>query len=285
LEEQRAASLAAAFRAARMAFQREYPRVSGDDRDAAAPAVTPRGRLPGATALPRAVRLIAALALAAAGLACDPYVQGNGVYIEVDRTPGPFAGVHVDDGIQATANVSAGGSYTVRLSGEANIVDGYVRAEVRTIDLGGEFVDVLYVWVAEPKGGYAPTIPLRAVIQPPSLRYLAAIRAARLEANEVSSPVLDVEASGGSYLEAKGPAPAGATLRATLSGGHGELSLYAVQDAQVMLDGASTLKVSASGTLSGEAHDASTVTNVVAAAACGVITSETATVVCGPPAP
>jgi hypothetical protein len=282
LIEQHAAPLAAAFRAARMAFHRESPAVYPFDRGAArarAGAVGPRRRRAGATPLPWYARLVA-LAFAAVALACDPYVQGNGIYLEVERTPGPFAGVHVDDAIAATVVVSVGAAHTVRVSGDANILD-YVKTQVRPVDVRGDSVDVLHVWVEEPSGGYAPTIPIRAVVQLPALRYLGTREAAHLEARDVAAPDLDLEAGGGSDVEVKGPG--GTTLHASLGDASADLGSWSVQDAVVTLTGRSSLELVATGTVTGEAHGTSAVNNLVAGATCDVSLFDAARLACGPP--
>jgi hypothetical protein len=268
-----------------MTFHRESPSLSLAEGGRPAPAfalVDPRRRGAGATALPRSAHRLAMLALAAVALACDPYVQGNGVYREVERTPGPFAGVHVEDGIEATATVSDGAATTVRVSGDANVLD-YVETEVQRVDVGGESVDVLHVSVDEPSGGYAPTIPIRAVILMPALRYLDAREFSRIEARDVAAPALVVGAAGGSEVEVKGPG--GTTLRATLADANGDLGGWPVQDAVVMLTGRSMLDLSASGALSGEAHDTSTLNNLVPAATCALAVFDAATASCAPAAP
>jgi putative autotransporter adhesin-like protein len=280
-----AAPLAVASRAARMALHPEsstvFELVPGAFAERAGPVAT-GGRRSRATAPPRSARL-AALALAAAALACDPYVQGNGVYLEVQRTPGPFAGVHVDDGIAVTAAVAAGSGYGVVVSGDANMLD-YVRTEVQALDVRGEPVDVLRIWVDEPSGGYAPTIPIRATLQAPGLRYAGAIQAARIEARDVTAADLDVEASGGADLEVKGPG--GATLHATVADATADLGSWVVTTyADVMATGHARVEVAATGTLTGEAHGTSVVQNLATAAVCDLASFDTAAVTCGPTPP
>ncbi len=266
-----------------MALRPETPSVS---RAAAGPDVlarilgVPRGRRLGATALPRSARVLGALALAAAALACDPYVQGNGVYLEVVRDPGPFAGVHVDDRIEVTASVVAGDVHTVRVSSDANVLD-YVRTEVQAVDVRGESVGVLRIWVDEPGAGVDPTIPIRAVIEGGSLRYLDAIRASRLEARDVAAPDLDVSGSEGADVVVKGLG--GTTLHATLADATADLGAWAVQYADVMLTGRSSLDLRASLTVAGEAHGTSTLENLDPAGVCDVQVFDSAAVTCGPP--
>lgn len=225
---------------------------------------------------------LAALVMIAVATACDPYAQGNGVYLEVERTPGPFAGVHVDDAIAATATVSAGAAHGVHVSGDANLLE-YVKTQVRALDVRGVSVDVLHVWIEEPSGGYSPTIPIRASIVLPALRYLGAVGAAHLEASGIAAQELDVTAASGGDLEASGPG--GATLYAVVDGASVDLDAYPVDTlADVRVTGRSTVGVSASATLTGEARGAGTVvTNAVTAAVCTLATYEGAAGPCAPP--
>ncbi len=267
-----------------MAFHREYPRICPSDPDPARAAVAgqlPPGRRRWATPLSRSARL-AALTMAAAVTACDPYVQGNGVYLELERMPGPFAGLHVDDAIAATATVSEGAAHAVHVSGDANLLE-HVKTQVRTLDVRGVSVDVLHVWIEEPSGGYSPTIPIRASVVLPALRFLGAIGAARLEAIGVAAQELDVTAAGGGTLEASGPG--GAALYAVVDGARVDLDGYPVATrVDLRVTGRSTVGVSASGTLAGEARGAGTVvTNAATAAVCELATSEGATGPCSPP--
>jgi hypothetical protein len=239
------------------------------------------GRRPGATRPSGSARL-AALALAAAALACEPYVQGNGVYLEVQRTPGPFAGVHVDDGIAGTVTVVSGPGYSVVVSGDANLLD-YVRTEVQLLDLRGEAVDVLHVWVDEPGAGYDGTIPIRATIEVPALRYVGAIGASRVEAREVAAAELDVESRGGSFLDVRGSG--GTDLHAVAEGSTLDLgSWLASTYAEVTATGRSHVEVAATGTLTGEARDTSVVQNLATAAVCDLVADPTATGPCVLPA-
>jgi hypothetical protein len=169
------------------------------------------------------------------------------------------------------------------VSGDANGLD-YVHTEVKPVDVRGEWVDVLHVWIEEPSGGYAPTIPIRAAVQLPSLRYAGAIRAARVEAQGATAADLDVLASGGADLEVKGPG--GATLHATVADATADLGSWAVTTyADVMATGRARVEVSATGTLTGEAHGTSYVQNLATAGVGELASFDTATVICGPPPP
>jgi hypothetical protein len=220
--------------------------------------------------------------MAAVATACDPYVQGNGVYLEAERTPGPFAGVHVDDAIAATATVSEGAAPGVHVSGDANLLE-YVKTQVRALDVRGVSVDVLHVWIEEPSGGYSPTIPIRASVVLPALRFLGAIGAAHLEASGIAAQELDVTAATGGTLEASGSG--GPALYAVVDGASVDLDGYPVATlADLRVTGRSTGGVSASGTLAGEARGGGTVvTNAATAAVCELATSGGAIGPCAPP--
>jgi hypothetical protein len=270
-----------------MSFHREYPSLSPAGGGAAPPLGAldvPRRRRAVATALPRSAQRFASLVLAAFALACDPYVQGNGVYREVDRSASlrPFAGVHLEDAVEATVTVSDGTAQSVLVSGDANVVD-YIKTEVVTQEVLGVPVDVLHVRVEVPGGDYSPSVPVRAVIRMAGLRYLGAREHSRLEARDVTAPDLVVDGAGGSDVEVKGPG--GTTLVATLADANADLGGWAVQDAAVMLSGRSSLELRANGTLTGEAHGTSTVTNLVPAVTCTVAVFDTATDPCAPPPP
>ena len=149
---------------------------------------------------------------------------------------------------------------------------------------GQQALDVLRVWVDEPGAGYDDTIPIRATIQVPALRYVGAIGASRVEAREVAAADLDVESRGGSFLDVRGPG--GATLHAVAEGSTADLgSWLAATYAEVTATGAAHVEVAATGTLTGEARNTSVVQNLATAAVCDVQRFDTASVTCGPPPP
>jgi hypothetical protein len=268
-----------------MAFPRENPLPSG----VRAPGATPcrgrgdsNGRRAVATPLPRRARPLALALLVAVALGCETYVEGNGVFGTSDRSGGvaPFAGVRVEDAIQATVTVSAGSEKQVEVSGDANLLE-YIRTEVLQESVLGENVEVLRITVVVPGGSYSPKIPIRAVVQMPSVRYLSAREGARVTAGGATAPDLALDASGGGGVVVAGAG--GPELHATVRDATFDAGAYPVEHAGVMLWGHSHAKLSAA-LVSGEAHGSSAVENLLATGACEVILFDTAAVEC-PPAP
>jgi hypothetical protein len=154
--------------------------------------------------MPRSARPagFAALALAALAVAgCDPYVQGNGVYVEENRTPSEtFTGLQIQDGFEATVT-SGAASQRVVVSGDANVVKDYVKTEVIT-DAGSG--PVLHVRIEMPGGTVEPNLPLRVVVDLAELRYVNATGSSRLTASGVATQQLYVEARDDSDAEIRG---------------------------------------------------------------------------------
>lgn len=237
----------------------------------------------GTATAPRATRsgltgvLLAALALAA----CEPYIQGNGVYHEEDRTGslGSFAGVRLEEGIAATVT-SGAADRNVRVSGDANVVR-YVRTEVRRETVRGAAVDVLRVWVDVPSGGYSSTYPLRATIRSPEIRFACAEGdGARIDLQEAATAELVLEARGDGEILVRGPG--GPAVHATLADASVDAGGYPTGTAEVLLTGASRLELAASVSVTGDASGTSELDNLRGAGTCAVVLHDAAKALCRP---
>ncbi len=229
-----------------------------------------------ATAVRGAGLLLAALALAA----CEPYIQGNGVYHEEDRTAalGPFAGIRVEEGIAASV-ASGAADRSVRVSGDANVVR-YVRTEVRQETVRGAAVDVLRVWVDAPSGGYSSTYPLRATVRSPEIRFGAAEGdGARIDLQGAAAAELVLEARREGEILVRGPG--GPAVHATLADARVDAGGYPTQTAEILLTGASRLELDASVSVTGDAWGTSEVDNMLGGAGtCAVVLHDAAKAFC-----
>jgi hypothetical protein len=216
---------------------------------------------PGARRLPRATpsRHWATLAVVAAAAlaACDPYVQGNGLFREEDRSAGlaSFVGIDVGDGIrlEATETSASGGAQAVLVSADANVVQ-WLKTEVRQETIRGVPTAVLHLF-ANTKG-FVSDNPPRAAVRVNGLRYLRATDAARVEATLVAAPHFVLDVAGGADVTLRGPG--GANLDASLQTGFAHATGYpVVETAQVALSGGSRLELDAAlatGTADGESQ-------------------------------
>jgi hypothetical protein len=228
----------------------------------------------------RAARLLGTV-LAGALAACEPYVQGNGVYLEEDRSGGvvPFVGVRVEDGIQATVTDGAA-AQTVVVSGDANVVP-YIKAEVRTIEVRGAQLAVLHLTLDPPGDDYGVTIPPRAVVRATELGYVAAAEASKVNAFDAATAAMVVDGHGGSEVTLRGPG--GESLHATLVAAALDAGSYAVDLAEVSLAAGSRAELHAQVTVTGEAQGASAVDNLLGTGTCDVTLDETSTLACHGP--
>lgn len=207
-----------------------------------------------------ALAALAAVATAALA-ACDPYVQGNGVYQEEDRSAAlaPFVGIDVEDGIRVIATeTSASGLpvQTVVVSADANVVR-WLKTEVREETIGGVATAVLYLLVdaREFVSENQPT----AIVRAAGLRYLRARDGARVEARFAEAPHFVVDAASGADVTLQGAG--GVNLDANLSAGFVHATAYPVEFAQVALAGGSRLELRAA-LAAGTADAASRIENV-----------------------
>lgn len=242
---------------------------------------SPGGRGAGATPLPRSAHRVATWALLAAALAgCDPYVQGNGVYLEERRSGlAPFVGLHLEDGIEATVTAHAE-AQGVLVSGDANVVP-YIRTEVQ-VD-GGRAV--LHVFISQQFGR---TIPPRAAIEAPAFEYVLATQGSRAHVRDAATPSFTVVADQGSTLDLAGPGgvAAGESISVELaSGAVLDATFYPVsQSASVELSGASIARLHSDGPVTGTVANASELDNLSGTGDCAaVVRDETSKVRCRPP--
>lgn len=221
--------------------------------------------------MPRSTRRLGlALALAAGALAaCEPFLQGNGVYRE-ERRPdvGPFTGVHVESGIDAA--VTAGvADRSVTVSGDDNVVP-YIETEVRT-DSG---LQVLHVWVSK---AFVGTIPPRAVIEVPSLEYAFATQSSRVSGKSLAASSFEVVADQSSTVVLEGAAvPAGESLDVRLATGAVlSATAYAVSGgAEVQLSGGSVARIRSDGPVSGTVTGGSVLENLQGTGSCAGVTAD-----------
>jgi hypothetical protein len=229
----------------------------------------------------RAARRLGAALAAVALAACEPYVQGNGVYLEEDRSGsvGPFVGLRVEDGIQATVTDGAA-AQGVLVSGDANVVP-YIKAEVKTIEIRGAPLAVLHVTLDPPGDEYGVTIPPRAVVRATDLRYVAAAEASKVNAFDAATTAMVVDGHGGSEVTLRGAG--GESLHATLVSASLDAGSYAVDLAEVSLAASSRAELHAQVTVTGAAQGASAVDNLLGTGTCDVTLDATSTLACHDP--
>jgi putative autotransporter adhesin-like protein len=228
----------------------------------------PCSRIAGATPVPRSTRRLAiALALLACGLAaCEPFVQGNGVFREERRAdPGPFTGIHVESGVEAT--VTAGvADRSVTVSGDANVVP-YIQTEVRT-DSGRQ---VLHVWISK---AFVGTIPPRAIVEVPALEFALATQSSRVNGKSLAASSFEVVADQGGNVVLEGAAlPAGDSIDVRLAtGAILNATAYGVSEgASVQLSGGSVARLRCDGPVSGNVTGGSQLENLQGSGSCAAV--------------
>jgi len=272
--------VAGAPRIGRMAPPLESPRFSrpklagmgADGARARTPSALggPSPRCPSATPLPRSAHPVGLVALALAALVvagCDPYVEGNGVYYEENRTPAEtFTGVHVQDGIEATV-ASGSAQQKVLVSGDANIVRDYVKTEIVTDRGSGP---VLHVRLATSSPTLDPTIPLRAVIELAELRSVQADGDSHVSASGVATLLLSIEAYGNSDVLVMGPG--GGRIEVVASDAAVDAGSYPVSEgALVDLSSGSRAELHSDGPVAGTVRGGCTLENFGSGLCNGVI--------------
>jgi hypothetical protein len=211
------------------------------------------------------VRRWAALAaVAAAALAaCDPYVQGNGVFHQEDRSAGlaPFEGIHVEDGIQVDATERSGSAaQMVVVSGDANVV-GQLKTEVRQETIGDVPTAVLHLFVAPEH--FDSENPLRAVVGANGLRLVRARDRSRVDVTDAAAALFVVDAGGGADVTLRAPLDATGvdrTLDVTADAAFVHATAYPVESARVAAGGGSHVELLADE-VSGTADATSRVDN------------------------
>jgi hypothetical protein len=225
-----------------------------------------------------------ALALAVLAVAgCDPYVQGNGVYFEEARTPAEaLTGVRAFDGIEATVTAGAAEQRVV-VSGDANLVP-YIRTTV--VDEVGE-APVFEVSIEVPGGTWSSSIPPRVVVELASLEYLFATDDSHVDASDVATQLLFVEAYGRSDVVVSGAG--GGRIDVVASGATVWAGSYPVSDgAQVDLSLGARAWLHSDGAVTGTVRAGCTLDNQLGSGTCaGVLVpaNETPppTISCAPP--
>lgn len=234
-----------------------------------------------ATLLARVLRsgAVGLLALALGG--CDTLVQGNGVYFEeVREDVGPFVGLRVEDGIQATVTAQTA-AQRVLVSGDANVVR-IIRTEVEV----GAGRPVLHVFIQET---FERTIPPAVVVEVPSFEYVSATQGSRIRVGNAGTDIFTVVADQGSAVQLLGKDdvdPAGETIEVEIaSGAVLDATRYPVSaTASVALSGASAAKLHSDGPVTGTVANASRLENLYGTGHCALVSKDdTSTVSC--PAP
>jgi hypothetical protein len=249
-----------------MAFPREIRAVE-PERAPAGPSRTTPTVAAGSRRRRRAtpVRRWAALAavVAAALAACDPYVQGNGVFHQEDRSAGlaPFEGIQVEDGIQVDATERSGSAaQTVVVSGDANVI-GQFRTEVRQETIGDVPTAVLHLFVAAEH--FDSDNPLRAVVGANGLRLVRARDRSRVDVTDAAAALFVVDAGGGADVTLRAPLDATGvdrTLDVTADAAFVDAAAYPVEKARVAAGGGSHVELLA-GEVSGTADATSRIDN------------------------
>ena len=229
---------------------------------------------PAAGAL-RAVALVAAVGLGALA-ACQPYVQGNGVFREETREVAAFEGVSAQDGIQV--QITAGTAQSVKVSGDENVIQ-HIETTVRSDPRGFPVLDV-----KSSISSFDSTNPVKAVVTVPTLRYVTATHACTVGATQVAAPSFELDASDNASVTLSGAG--GAAITVNLQGGqrggaHLDARGYPVDTATVALAGGSTARLAARVGVSGTADGGSTLENS-GAATCTVSASADSKVTCSP---
>ncbi|HET8541168.1 MAG TPA: DUF2807 domain-containing protein, partial [Anaeromyxobacter sp.] len=245
---------------------------------------TPRDRCRAATRLPGSARpaWFGALALALLGAAgCTPYVEGNGVYHEEDRTPAEtFTGVRIQDGIEATVT-SGAAQQKVVVSGDANIVKDYVKTEIVSDQGSGP---VLHVRVASGGGTVDPSLPLRVRVELAELRYVHAGGDSHVKATGVATLLLKTEARGKSSVLVMGAG--GGRIEVVASDSSVDAASYPVAEgALVDLSSGARAELHSAGAVAGTVRGGCTLENFGDGLCHGVVVpvGETATILCPVP--
>jgi hypothetical protein len=206
----------------------------------------------------RSVAGLLAAAVLAALAGCDARESGNGVYTEQTIPAASFAGVRLEDGIDAVIAVSSTATQTVTLTGDQNILQ-LIRTSVDPETIASTTVPVLHVWATR---SFNPVIPPRVVITRPSL-VLAR-----------GSGVLDIQITGTAGWTAPGPLYVELD-RASLSARD-----YAVDGVVVDLDDGAAAVLHSNGPVTGTVSATSHLDNSNGTGACAVATSGSGNVVC-----
>jgi hypothetical protein len=203
------------------------------------------------------------LGVAAAGLlglaGCDLRESGNGVYYEQMIHVADFAGVRMQDGIDAVISVTSTATQTVALTGDENIVKENLRTSIEPETVGSATIPVLHVWSSR---SFTPVIPPRVLITRPTLVVAG------------GTGNLDIHVTGTPGRTAPGP------LYVALDGASLTAGDYAVDGAVVDLDLGARAVLHANGPVSGRVSADSHLDNSSGTGPCSVETAGSGSVVC-----
>lgn len=204
------------------------------------------------------ISVVSALALSA----CSPNVVGNGVLGQETRTVAPFDAVEMS--LAAEANLTANAAeQRLTVSVDENLLQ-YILTPVE----GG----VLKLRLSGIDG-IESVHPLRVVAQVRSLHAVRAGEASNVEVKQAGDPTpgftFEVVAAGASSVKLQGAG--GDRLRVDLSGASQlDASAYPVAGANVVLTGASVLRINSTGDVIGSAADLSQV-EISGGGGCGAL--------------
>lgn len=220
--------------------------------------------------------LLVALAAALAG--CEPYVEGNGVLREEARDVPAFAGLSVEDGIQAFVAADAD-VRSVRVRGDENVLE-FVETVVEALAPHGQVLKI------RAASAYQSKNDLQVLVGAPVLRYLAAADASPASVSGAGADVFTVQATDGSNLTIAGSG--GERLVVSLGGGqHGGARLaagdYPVIAAEVTISAGASATLHATGSVEGTAAGAGSRVENTGAGTCEVVATDGAQVVCAAP--
>jgi Putative auto-transporter adhesin, head GIN domain len=222
---------------------------------------SPRGRRRAATPAASSRRTTAgpAVLLAAALLAgCQPYVQGNGIFLEQTCDVPPFDAISVTDGIQLQVTGGAA-QQVVTVSGDENVLQ-HIETSVHQDPQRGSVLVVKSTIAV-----FDSVNPVKAVVAATALNGLSADEACQVTATSVASPQFSVVASDAAKLTLSGGG--GATLDVTLAAGqHGGATLdargFPVEVATVALQAPATqAQLAARVRVSGTAVEGASLSN------------------------
>jgi hypothetical protein len=209
-------------------------------------------------------RSLAALVALATLAACDPLLQGNGVYAERPVRVGSFIGLWASNGVGAAVTVAGGAEQSVTITGDENLVADHIRWELVDPEPQGitsAAGKVLHVYVSP--ADFVPVIPPRVVITRPDLAFVRGDDGASLE----------VKRAIGSTATA-GP------LAAALDGASLDARAYPTSGAVVVLTAGSRAQLHSDGPVTGSVSADSRLDNTLGAGHCLVTPAGPESVTC-----
>jgi hypothetical protein len=220
-----------------------------------------RGAAAPARRKPFAGPALAALVAVVGLTACDPRLQGNGVYAEKTVDLAAFTGVRTEDGVGAVITVEPGLSQAVKVIGDENLVQSHIRTSLEVEGVGSAALTVLHVWV-DP-ADFQPVIPPKVVVSRPTFSL--------------------ARGRDGVSIELKRPAGStavGGPLVVGLEGASLNARQYPTGGAAVVLSGGSTALLHSDGPVTGSVSADSHLDNTAGLGPCFVPTTAAGNVVC-----